>query len=825
MLYRRRLRMLLCSGSLKCICTTLLSLGFISLLMMGIFYHQQNRISSFPEIKNMQHSELPIVNYEPFCGPHTFRRSLQLKSIPSKTAPHNSSICSVSLVDDSVCSDIFMRYHQTFPVEKCQSSRMDFCKLLDHSSIQYSNFPFHCDLAACSKKHTGSFAIINASSGALIRYKFKIDDFDAKHVAKVADQAVAERNPFMFLECTDSVSQRHHRQLLVLPYVSHPSRRYPDRKSFHININIMLIDSVSRPHFYRSLPNTVRYLENLALSDNVSVLDFELFHSIKDRTYENLKALFSGDAVNLGDKFEGIAEPPSRVRFEKLLDQFKTIGYETLYQEDLCWEYDWGLIKDTGVYMQRLPKDERFSVFMKAIRNSGIDNIGLSHSSCEIFRKLGIIDQFNFPDSICYGNRYQHDYFLDYLERALKNKGRKPLFSFLITDVGHEGTGKRIRTLDDSLVRFLSAVTSLEDTIHIIFSDHGNSYGAFSRTSEGLFETYHPFMFMVIPKKVVAKIGKSRMKHLMDNQRRLVTIRDLHKTLLQLRLISIGHNKSTHQSALPSMQGLFQPVPAARRCDDLGLLRNSLCYCQGWKMSLPVSSVHFLMAEYALAVINKKIVRSQLNKNDITAENGRVCQQLVGTNVTNIWQRKEKVSVTTGFDIQVQRDDSFSIVLSSVIDDENTFNFKIESVERRSSYGRYRPCANRNVALKFCVCSLKKAEKLISSAFPGSAFTSMFGVNTIYKKIDGDCLYILRRVYKAGVIFEASNACWNASYTVKLRLKLTNMKLAADRQRFLVPAGAFRHLAVVVMDKPGFEWQYEYAIELSKISPDTKTKR
>ena len=57
-----------------------------------------------------------------------------------------------------------------------------------------------------------------------------------------------------------------------------------------------MLDSISRPHFYRILQRAAESLRKIVQDPNVkaTVLDFELVQSIGQQTFENLRPFFSG---------------------------------------------------------------------------------------------------------------------------------------------------------------------------------------------------------------------------------------------------------------------------------------------------------------------------------------------------------------------------------------------------------------------------------------------------------------------------------------------------------------------------------------------------
>ena len=748
-----------------------------------------------------------ISNYEPFCGSYSL--TMNHSSSGSKrfgNLTSNNSTCNLQAVSKSGCESIIETYYQTNPLPNCRSQLVALCKVI--SSNKQEQFSLKCNFDLCHKSLQISVGLLSAINGTISWHRFSYDTVTSKAILELAILTLANENPFMFIECTLRMSSEVTTQLLVLPYHYKSSQNSQYKPLAHlININIVLVDSVSRQHFYRTLPNTVRHLQKLRSSEDVEVLDFEFFHSIKGRTYEHLKALFEGEIHETGGEVDDHSIPPSAVEFGSLFGKFKRVGYTTLYQEDLCWEYDWGLIKDTGVYYLKLPKDRRFSSFMHAIAKSDIDNLGLTNSICEIFQRFRIIDGFNYLGNLCFAGEYVHDYFLQYGYEALMSHVDDPLLSFMLLNVGHEGTGRRIRTLDNSLARFLSLTSEQRNTIHILFSDHGNSYGAFSQTLEGHLEMYHPFMFMIIPNNIAGLIGEWKIENLKRNQRTLVNILDLHFTLTHLLSIVNGGQTREH---IPSNLGLFGAI-ALRSCDDLQLHHGTLCYCDGWRSSLPTLSVHFLMAEFVLAKVNRKIRKLQEKHRDPS----RHCQQLIGIAVSNVWQKITQQKLLVGMDIKVQDDNIFDTIVSFTTDTTRSFQMRIDAIQRISSFGTYRVCAHKNIPLEFCVCSTNQSKKSTIRELRSFPNSSMFSVKTQYRNVHNDCLYIHTRSYKAGVVFEASNTCIDVAYSVKLDFTLENMKLATRMYRKVILPGSTSHLAVLIMVESGYAWRYTYTSDIT----------
>lgn len=93
---------------------------------------------------------------------------------------------------------------------------------------------------------------------------------------------------FLFLRCGNLL------QVLIFPPMLQKLKDGRDRHN--INVNVILLDSISRPHFYRSLPRTVDVLRKISRdpSFKATTLDFELFQSVGQQTFDNLRPFFSG---------------------------------------------------------------------------------------------------------------------------------------------------------------------------------------------------------------------------------------------------------------------------------------------------------------------------------------------------------------------------------------------------------------------------------------------------------------------------------------------------------------------------------------------------
>ena len=93
---------------------------------------------------------------------------------------------------------------------------------------------------------------------------------------------------FLYIKCGDIL------QSLIFPPILKKVENDSERNN--INVNVVVLDSVARPHFYRILPRSVAVLRRITQDPDIkaTALDFELFQSVGQQSFDNLRPFFSG---------------------------------------------------------------------------------------------------------------------------------------------------------------------------------------------------------------------------------------------------------------------------------------------------------------------------------------------------------------------------------------------------------------------------------------------------------------------------------------------------------------------------------------------------
>eukprot|EP00795_Rhopilema_esculentum_P002167 gene2167-17757_t len=609
-----------------------------------------------------------------------------------------------------------------------------------------------------------------------------------------------------------------------------------------INMNIVLLDSVSRSHFYRSLPKLIDEFKRIN-SDKDSggeVLDFISFQSLHGHSAENAHALFSGSVFP--NNITNYQRERAPIGIDVLYKQFKDAGYVTMYQDDLCWSGIWGLRMELG-----LPKT--WKGFWRKVKDSFIDNTGLSVASCNILKSLGLENPFGKTEGnqICFNGQFQHDFWLRYAEMWHKY-ARGATISYTALNVAHDSRGIRTQTLNLGLVSHVQEMLQSDKTITVFLADHGNTYTSYVRKIlEGRYEMYHPSLFMLIPDGVKDILGEEIMDTLRGNQNRLVTMLDLNAGFRWIAELAANLKWSENR-------GIFGEIPPERTCNDLPLKLPNFCVCEGWDNVVSNDSTQMAVLEFGVGYLNSEIDRQWRQHRDSILETSfdaednipiaRKCHHLVPIRFENVHERNSGETLITSFDFVVaagegvdHKEDTFHVETQSNIRPGVTENYlKMLSFDRISPYGPYEACGDKGIRPLLCVCSMKSrvaknglsyiGQKSISNLW--QYMPNLSGIpskKTLFNKKKDNCIYIISRDYYVvsskgkidetsigGAILEALNICPNQSFLVRIQLHPTFMKVSGKRLfSAIVHENSLKMLTVLATEN--FSWRTSYRFD------------
>ncbi|KAL5012301.1 hypothetical protein ScPMuIL_010852 [Solemya velum] len=676
------------------------------------------------------------------------------------------------------------------------------------------NYTVSCDISRCGGQIQVRTWIMSGS--------FKVDKFNSSShlerfiVSLIGRTSYQPGSAFCFIDCSLSQIEPEDlfdddydfdlhsaSQLLLIP-IDFRLKTKKHRKKKMININVLFIDSVSRHHFYRSMPNSVNVFENLnarymaADVDSVDaplVLDFRLLQSIKSRTFESFQAFFDGFVNPYVKPFGTLSNPPDPLKVHPLLSSFKQLGYHTLWLEDMCWEWEWGISKNIGVVNKSLDHQELWLKFKHALQKTLIDDMGSTFANCDILRANNVKDHFHGPNAVCFNGRHQHEYHLEYLRNYQRTmiEMHLPYFSFNEINVAHEDTGLRIQTLDKDLAKYLHFASSQKNTLTMIFADHGNSYGSImDHTPEGQIELFHPMFFVIIPKLVRSFIGDVRMRNLIKNQNRLISILDMHYMLKAFNSKSndyVSHTQNHHKILkkfpIPP-EGLLSEIPANRSCNDIPTIMPNICLCEGFDFPVQNDSQYALIADFVVGSLNNQLLRQQ-NMQRVPPVQRR-CKHLQTTAFQNVMvsHHIDHTIITLDVIVETEVPDETALLLAAVkLKTRPSYSLELMKYDRLTVYGHYSICADHGVDLQLCICSphqngIHVTPNILNMFNLSSPLLTMETKTIEHEGVLQECILIIVLKNKFGHSYRVSNNCDKAVFNLQFALKTKNLFVSVE---------------------------------------------
>lgn len=693
------------------------------------------------------------------------RSSKQLSNITCK--PHKSTTKDCTLASKAYkTKDKLIKCNKEKPVQ-------DLCVFRDTWRSSHDTLTtVHCDLSPCGVNPVHVIPIDN-DFGILSSMEKWLEFTTVETLERYLPGFVAKKSifglQFCFLRCRKPESQVYIKQVLSFPPIlSNTTKPYNDKL---INFNFINLKSVSRAHFYRSLPKTVQTMQRTVQhAKDATVLDFELLQSTTPYSFHSIKGFLSGKS--------GLDhETKQDYGISSFFGLLKSKGYYTLLQDDSCWYDEWGSIFTNHAYQNKTPNSllefaQQWDYYNDVVRSANIDNMGLSNTACDVYKQYKSTNQLKEP-TVCFSVRPYGEFFLNYTTRLLaasRNANTKsPIFAFTNLGVGDELSGTRLRQMDDSFSHYVRTLSKNQDTLTVIFSDHGPKSTQHSfHSMEGRAEMYDALLFVILPKNVAEKLQYHKTNSLLANQQRLVTTIDIHNAVL-----------SVVDPTKKRTMGLFSEVSSQRDCGDLVMKPSAVCKCEDWYQTFPDNHVPFTwMAELGLGEINNAIQEEfQSGNND--AGFGK-CQRLVGHSFRKIRYRREGARQLVTMDIFVKPYmEIFEVQIKSPVKPRGNTrdNIEVSALRRVSTFDVYKECKDEEVPLDLCICKTDRYQRswrwievsskkdMIQLIRQSKSFNSKVSV----KRLHGNCLLqLLRKHDDRTEVYEITNICADRIYHVRV---------------------------------------------------------
>lgn len=339
-----------------------------------------------------------------------------------------------------------------------------------------------------------------------------------------------------------------------------------------LDISMIMFDSTSAANFQRKMPHTLEYLKKHL---NSVVLQGETI--VGDGTTAQLCAMLTGIAEK--EQPEARRSEPDATTVDNwrwIFRDLKQKGYATLFSED------------STVYAS-------FNYRLHGFKDPPTD-----HFARPLWMEADNITQRLVH---CIGGRAFHNMSLDYLVDFFRAYKQKPKFSFMLHAVISHDDLNKIGYVDDDLKRTLQTLereSFLENTILIIFGDHGIRYTGIRKTLQGKLEERLPFMSMTVPKWFTEKYP-DLYANLIHNSKVLTSPFDVYATLRHI----LSYPK--YPSDIITGQSLFTKIDKDKRtCASAGV-EEHWCPCLNLEEVSIEEPIIKKSAEFAVTSINDLI--------------------------------------------------------------------------------------------------------------------------------------------------------------------------------------------------------------------------
>ncbi|KAL1498107.1 hypothetical protein ABEB36_008961 [Hypothenemus hampei] len=318
-----------------------------------------------------------------------------------------------------------------------------------------------------------------------------------------------------------------------------------------ISVLMIVIDSVSRLNFQRTMPLTKKFIiEN-------EFYEFKGYNKVADNTYPNAMAFLTGlnyrDSLNTCKPTEitGLNNCPF------IWTNYSNAGYTTAYGED------WSQIAT-------------FNYLKKGFKDSPTDYYFKPYMDAITYLRTKWQDSMPF----CSGPENQGDRILNVASDFASSLRTLPSFGIFWMNTFSHNYITTPMTMDESVMLFFQKLKDLkvmEESIVILLSDHGIRYGEINNTTRGFFEVRLPMNYISLPKWFKNEYPRE-VRNFEENTEILTSNYDLYMTLQHILKFSVANYSITSARGCPNCRSLFEKIPDYRDCSSAGIPKR-WCTC------------------------------------------------------------------------------------------------------------------------------------------------------------------------------------------------------------------------------------------------------
>ena len=557
---------------------------------------------------------------------------------------------------------------------------------------------------------------------------------------------------FVLIRCTTRDNNKPASQILVLPPRHVSKTPHP-----HVNINLVMMTNMTRQAMYQNMDQVMAMMTrlNTASSSRTEVLDFSLVQDLGGREV-NLAGLLTGQT--------SLGHPPSLT----LTRNISATGHLVTWHSSQCWNTS-DLIK-----FHNLPSSssDKYQHFLLQLKNSGVSTTGISTALC-----LNPLPVHETIFLLLSSSRMQVG------TMSSEHQSHLSLVSLPSFDDVSENT------TDHLLVDYLENVSTVPNTVTILTSLSSPD------------PTQSLPLFMFIPHKLKSALPENKWQSFVSNQQSLVSMVDLHHTILYL-VNATGDQDQT---------GLMSSQLTSQHCSNLPRTQFQ-CLCQP-----SVTSMDQEMME-AVAETLTIFHNSNLAKTSDTVCSRLKLDDVVYGEVSNYGPDDNYLQLEVVFVlVPVEGNENGAVsddqIVKSII--SGSIDLELESKSLKLDTWRHESDAE---SPKFgCIqqyTSLEDSMKMMIKMIEEERRRAGVRVDSIFTENNIDCLWMVTRKYIGGKISSLSlvSVCqYPVEIYVKIKRDEDSLVLRSGDQRLLVEPGEVSLVNVVMVPLQSVRapvWEY-----------------
>ncbi|XP_061194117.1 uncharacterized protein LOC133202335 isoform X2 [Saccostrea echinata] len=593
------------------------------------------------------------------------------------------------------------------------------CELpnLDAHDKSITKFLYHLRPVQCKQTSDLSFvdsegflrlnktAISQSEHGAIsCTYSIikRLLDFDVESEQEVAfSHPVYVKADFFIVKCENEWKYTVYRKLHHnINYKSRMQQfNFLNASEEQLNVYIFGLDSLSRLAAERTIPITLRYVE-----EELGGYIMKGYTKVGANTFPNLVSLLTGK-VPFSKELPPFTEFLDSFPF--LWKNFSEAGYTTFFAEDLpemgSFTYWKGFKEQPCLHYMR--------PFYLSLEKFGLPNTN---------RALLSLENNNLhlgkTSALCVENIPKHMMLMNYYKQFIEFYGNKRKFALSwMNELTHQWDNL-IQLADKDFMLFFKWLKDsgrLSNSILMFMSDHGIMQKSIKNTLAGRTENRMPLFAIVIPPHIKSKYPHIH-QNLKTNTRRLTTAFDAHETLVDILERNFLRSKSRviELKSFPRGISLFREIPDSRSCKDADI-PGDFCVCNSYEPISNNEKISKDLSSFLVSYINQKLTKHE----------GK-CAKLHLLKIkdtyfvkTNLQRRKEKeeFSMRNLFSRSDPEEKTYLSVFETVpgnavfdatvsLDYKGSFNV-IGRVNRVNEYGNQSSCITDKFSKPLCYCS------------------------------------------------------------------------------------------------------------------------